>query len=122
MRLYILKLTLLICPILVVSCDNDSLSKKERVQIQQMIDIHNISTNAAFIGDSMDDQRARLIRYSALPATERNHKLEIDGKAFKALWNKDYNISRDYNLTLETYLDYCKKNNKDPKTFYQFMN
>jgi len=47
--------------------------------------------------------------------------LMTHGVVFKDQWNEPYLIAKDYKLTLHKYLEYCKANNKDIKSFYNFM-
>lgn len=47
--------------------------------------------------------------------------VEEQGAIYAREYNKPYKLSKDRNLNLQTYLDYCKNYNKDPMTYINFM-
>lgn len=103
------------------SCN--SLSEKEKEKISfYIINIHNSNVKLNFVMDSINSDTELRIRHIKMKdRPELIQYLNSHGQVFENDWNKPYSISKDYKLTIEKYLEYCKANNKDPKVFYKFM-
>lgn len=75
-----------------------------------------------FVADSLKEDVRIQIENRALKGMKELEDYRItNGLSFKRHWNEPYDITKDFELTMEKYLDYCKANNKDPDTFYKFM-
>jgi hypothetical protein len=113
-----MKYLLIIACFFVTSCQ----SKPNEDTFNTWLLIHNQKAHYNFFKDSLDQASAIEIEYIGNPDKSLLHeRLKSSGDVFKDKWNEPYDISKDYNLTMEKYLDYCKANGKDPKTFYEFI-
>lgn len=104
---------------ILLSC---GLSKSKKEHIRTMILLHNSKAYYKFSVDSLKEMERESIRYIKIHKTEEfKEYLRAHGITFKNQWNQPYEISKDYNLSLDKYIEYCKANGKDVETFYKFM-
>lgn len=100
----------------------DEMSPSERSNIELMISLHNTKAYMQFIKDSMSEMGKVKVNYIQLKNTkELNEYLESHGAVFKNQWNSPYKIERDFDLTYDKYIEFCKANKKDQKIFYKFI-
>ena len=113
---YILLVTALFT---IVSC---GISANDKDRINFFINFHNTNVYGDFQLDSIRHDGDLRINYIDLKnSPQLISYLESSGQVYKNNWNKPYSISKDYELTFDKYLEYCKANNKDIKTYYKFI-
>lgn len=113
---------IIIAVLLSVAIYSCGMSKSEKDNIQAMINFHNVKAHTRFFEDSLNEiERKHIEIYHLSKQIDISRHLKIHGDTFESKWNNPYEISKDYNLTFDKYVEYCKANNKDPKTFYKFM-
>lgn len=104
---------------LFLSC---GMSKDEKSKIETMIILHNVNVGGRFASDSIKEmERLTIENLRIHKEPEFEDYLRTKGRTYKNNWNTPYEISKDFNLTFDKYTEYCEANNKDPKTFYKFM-
>lgn len=120
MKLRFTLLIILLTPVF-FACKQSGLSKEKKNSINLYIRIHNAKVQTDFSLDSIEETTAIKIRYVSLPKDRVNDYIVSHMGVFEDQWNQPYDIRKDKNLTLEKYLDYCKANNKDPETYYKYL-
>lgn len=113
-------LTLVLFLTVLCGCQS-GLSSKEKHELEVMINLHRINANTIFVQDSIRKATALQIEHFGLPQEQLDTMLALTMKVFSNEWNSPYDIKRDRFLTLDKYLEYCKSNNLDAKTYYQFI-
>lgn len=120
MKLRSILLLLIPVPIL-FACKQPGLNNEKKETIQSMIRMHNINVETKFTLDTIEEKTNLRIKYLGLPETQVQNYIDAHLKVFENEWNKPYDIRKDKSLTLEKYLEYCEANNKNPETYYKFM-
>lgn len=112
-------ITAILLSVALFSC---GLSKSEKRKIELMITLHNMKVHNKFVTDSLkEDVRIQIENIRLKGMKELEDYRITNGRSFKRKWNEPYDITKDFELTMNKYLDYCKANTKDPETFYKFM-
>ena len=103
-----------------VSC---GLSDSEKESMNISITIHNNDAKLKFDLDSLQEVTNYKIKLlGVIPKNEWDSRINSYMMSFRNHWNDPYKIERDYNLTLESYLTYCKTMGYDPKTYIDIIN
>jgi hypothetical protein len=106
-----------------VSC---GLTDSEKESIKFSINLHNMNQHLKFSLDSIQEatnyEISELVGVIQIPKKERYRFIGAHMAVWCDEWNDPYRIERDYNLTLDSYLLYCKTMGYDPKTYINIIN
>jgi len=97
-------------------------SSEERKMLQTYITTHNITTQSRFDQDSINELQQERRKYKKKNENGFQESLDAHMKFFSNKWNMAYDIKRDRNLTLESYLEYCKAHNFKPREYIKYIN
>jgi|LakMenE01Jun11ns_1017448.scaffolds.fasta_scaffold9245467_2 hypothetical protein len=116
-----MKKTILTLTIFISSC---GLNESDKSYINHSLSIHNISQHLNFTRDSIDEATNYTIieLLGVVPKKDWDKFVNEHMAVYKNEWNKPYQIEKDYNLTLDEYLSYCKTMGYDPKTYVNLLN
>jgi hypothetical protein len=108
--------------LVIISVYSCGLSESDKENIRITINLHNIDVKHKFSMDSIQEATNKKINLlGVIPENQWDDHVKIHMAVFKNEWNNPYKIERDYNLTLESYLSYCKTMGYDSKTYIDVL-
>jgi len=119
--LEMMKNCLVLLAMTLLSCKNNELSPEEQQILQTHITQHNINTEAKFVQDSINELQQHRVKYQKKYADGFPQYLKAHMEYFSDNWNKPYEVKKDRNLNLETYLNYCRAHNYSPMEYIKNM-
>ena len=120
--LEMMKNCLVLLAMILLSCKNNGLSPEEQQILQTHITQHNISTEAKFVQDSINELQQHRVKYQKKYADGFPQYLKAHMEYFSDNWNKPYDVKKDRDLNLEQYLHYCKTYNYSPMEYIKNIN
>jgi hypothetical protein len=110
----------LIASLTLIACGG--LSEKEKKGLEFRLSLRNINATTNYQVARINE-RARLeIKYIGYSKADTAKAIPLELQIFDRQWNSPYDIKRDTAITLDKYLDYCEKHNKNPKYFIDELN
>jgi len=112
---------LFILTMFITSC---GLNESDKESIKFGISLHNLNQHQKFTMDSIEAvSKYKIIELlGVIPEKDWDKFINPHMEVYKSEWNEPYQIEKDYNLTLESYLSYCKTMGYDPKTYINILN
>ena len=112
-----MKNCLVLLTMMLLSCKNEDLSPQEKQILQTRITRHNIATETKFAQDSINELQLHRTKYKKNYADGFQQYLKAHMEYFSDNWNKPYDIKKDRDLNLETYLNYCRAHKYSPMEY-----
>ena len=89
--------------------------------LQTSITTHNITTQARFDHDSINELQRERRKHKRKIENGFQQYLDAHMKFFSNKWGKPYDIKKDRNLTLHLYLEYCMTHNYNPMEYIKYI-
>ena len=97
--------------------EKGELTEQQKTELKQSIEMHNVAAQKKFMSDSVQKAQHYRIGYVGLAEDTVEKYLKLQMVDYYKDWNKPYDIQKDRNLTLESYLEYCKTHNYLPAEY-----